>query len=296
MLPACIFRRTCAKILAMRSAKAGSIPARTEQVQSPLITPPVVRRTSNKIVRQHRLVDAKLGDDSTAALHVDLGEKPHLVTGASIGRVLRILRKAAPGWNAPVLALMAAEQRDPFLTLIGCILSLRTKDQATAIAAPRLFTRARTPHDMLVLSSEEIARLIYPVGFYRTKARAILQICRDLLERFDGKVPDRIDELLTLNGVGRKTANLVVTEAYGKPGICVDTHVHRISNRWGLIRSITPEQSEVALRKVLPRRYWIGYNALLVAFGQTLCQPVSPWCSRCPVSQFCPRIGVVRSR
>jgi endonuclease-3 len=221
---------------------------------------------------------------------------PPKITSATIGRVLRLLRNAAPAWDAPVLKLIAAERGDPFLTLIGCILSLRTKDQATAIAAPRLFSRAGTPHEMLELSADEIAALIYPVGFYRTKARQILQICGDLLDRFAGTVPDRIDDLLTLNGVGRKTANLVVTEAFGKPGICVDTHVHRISNRWGLISSTAPDESETQLRKVLPRRYWIEYNALLVAFGQTICQPVSPWCSRCPVSHLCPRIGVVRSR
>jgi endonuclease-3 len=191
---------------------------------------------------------------------------------------------------------MAVERRDPFLTLVGCILSLRTKDQATAVAAPRLFAHADTPSKMLELPQAEIERLIYPVGFYRTKARVIRQICRDLLERFGGKVPDRIEDLLTLNGVGRKTANLVVTEAFGKPGICVDTHVHRISNRWGLIRTTNPEKSERALREVLPRRYWIEYNSILVAFGQTICQPVSPWCSRCPVNHLCPRIGVVRSR
>jgi endonuclease III len=223
-------------------------------------------------------------------------EIPGPITRSSIGRVLRILRKAAAGWNAPVLTLMAAERRDPFLTLIGCILSLRTKDQATAVAAPRLFARAHTPSKMLELSQADIEKLIYPVGFYHTKARVILQICRDLLGRFAGNVPDRIDDLLTLNGVGRKTANLVVTEAFRKPGICVDTHVHRISNRWGLIKTLTPEKSEIALREVLPRRYWIEYNSLLVAFGQTICQPVSPWCLRCPVSHLCPRIGVVRSR
>jgi endonuclease-3 len=210
--------------------------------------------------------------------------------------VLHILRKEVPKWHAPVLTLMAAERRDPFLTLIGCILSLRTRDQATAIAAPRLFARADTPSKMLNLAAAEIAKLIYPVGFYRSKAQVILRICRDLLTRFDGKVPNRIDDLLTLKGVGRKTANLVVTEAFGKPGICVDTHVHRISNRWGLIKTATPEKSEAALRQVLPRPYWIEYNSILVAFGQTICQPVSPWCSRCPVSRFCPRISVVRSR
>lgn len=230
-----------------------------------------------------------------ASLHRP-SETPPPVTRRTIGRVLHILRKEAVNWDAPVLTLLAAERRDPFLTLIGCILSLRTKDEATAIAAPRLFAHADTPSEMLKLSEAEIAQLIYPVGFYRTKARVILQICRDLLARFEGKVPNRIDDLLTLKGVGRKTANLVVTEAFGKPGICVDTHVHRISNRWGLIKAATAEKSEAALRKVLPRRYWLQYNFILVAFGQTLCQPVSPWCSRCPVSRFCPRIGVPRSR
>jgi endonuclease III len=228
--------------------------------------------------------------------HQGFRKSPPPITPSSIGRVLRILRKASAGWNAPVMTLMAAERRDPFLTLIGCLLSLRTRDQATAIAAPRLFGRADTPSRMLELSQTEIEGLIHPVGFYRTKARIILQICQDLLDCFDGKVPDRIDDLLTLKGVGRKTANLVVTEAFGKPGICVDTHVHRISNRWGLIKTVTPEKSEMALREILPRRYWIEYNSILVAFGQTICQPVSPWCSRCPVSELCPRIGVVRSR
>lgn len=145
-------------------------------------------------------------------------------------------------------------------------------------------------------AEKAIAELIYPVGFYRTKAAVIVGICRDLINRFNGRVPDSIDELLTLKGVGRKTANLVVTQAYGKPGICVDTHVHRISNRWGLVRTRTPDDTEAALRAVLPRRYWIEYNSLLVAFGQTICQPFSPWCSRCPVAHLCPRIGVTRAR
>ncbi|MGH7932488.1 MAG: endonuclease III domain-containing protein [Candidatus Binataceae bacterium] len=210
--------------------------------------------------------------------------------------MLAILRKAAPQWNAPVLALMAAERRDPFLTLIGCILSLRTKDETTAIAAPRLFSRAATPAAMIELALPEIEQLIYPVGFYRTKARVIRGLCRDLIDHFDATVPDEIDRLLTLKGVGRKTANLVVTEAFGKPGICVDTHVHRISNRWGLVRTKTPAQTEEALRATLPRRYWLEYNSLLVAFGQTICQPLSPWCSRCPVAHLCPRIGVTHSR
>jgi len=210
--------------------------------------------------------------------------------------VLRILRREAPAWKAPILTLISEERKDPFLTLIGCILSLRTKDETTAAAAGRLFARADTPDAMLALALRTLERLIYPVGFYRTKARVIRGICRDLIEKFGGAVPDTIDDLLELKGVGRKTANLVVTEAFGKPGICVDTHVHRISNRWGLVETKTPEKTETALREVLPRRHWIGYNALLVAFGQTICQPTSPWCSRCPIAGACPRIGVVHSR
>jgi len=149
---------------------------------------------------------------------------------------------------------------------------------------------------MLTLSPRRIETLIYPVGFYRTKARVILGICRDLLARFGGRVPDEIDALLTLKGVGRKTANLVVTMGYDKPGICVDTHVHRISNRLGYVRTRTPEETEMALRARLPRRYWIGYNDLLVAFGQNVCTPISPRCSTCAVRALCRRVGVKSSR
>jgi endonuclease III len=194
------------------------------------------------------------------------------------------------------MALEATEHGDPFRVLIGCILSLRTRDETTAEAAPRLFAAAAAPRAMLALGEDAIAKLIYPVGFYRTKAAVIVGICRELIRRFDSRVPDSIDALLTLKGVGRKTANLVVTQAYGKPGICVDTHVHRISNRWGLVRTRTPAETEAALRTALPRRYWIEYNTLLVAFGQTICQPLSPRCSRCPAARMCPRRGVTRAR
>ena len=175
-------------------------------------------------------------------------------------------------------------------------LSLRTQDTTTGPASARLFAVADTPESMRTLSPRRIERLIYPVGFYRTKARVILGICRDLLERFGGRVPDEIDDLLTLKGVGRKTANLVVTMGYGKPGICVDTHVHRISNRLGYVRTRTPEESEMALRTKLPPRYWIGYNDLLVAFGQNVCTPISPRCSMCPVRSLCRRVGVRSAR
>jgi endonuclease-3 len=180
--------------------------------------------------------------------------------------------------------------------LIACLLSLRTQDATTAAASARLFALADTPAAMLRLSEARIARVIYPVGFYRTKARAIRSICADLLARFGGRVPDTIDDLLTLSGVGRKTANLVVTMGYGKPGICVDTHVHRISNRLGFVRTISPERTEMALRATLPRRYWIGYNDLLVGFGQNVCTPLSPRCSQCPVRRLCQRVGVTTSR
>ena len=179
---------------------------------------------------------------------------------------------------------------------MACLLSLRTQDTTTGPAAARLFALADTPHAMLELSARTIERAIYPVGFYRTKARVILGLSRDLLDRFDGGVPDDIDALLTLKGVGRKTANLVVTLGFDKPGICVDTHVHRISNRLGYVRTRTPDETEMALRAKLPARYWIGYNDLLVTFGQNVCAPVSPKCSVCPVARLCRRVGVRTSR
>jgi endonuclease-3 len=191
---------------------------------------------------------------------------------------------------------VAERCRDPVRVLIACLLSLRTKDETTGPAAERLFALADTPGAMLRLAPSAIERAIFPVGFYRTKARVLLGVCRDLLERFDGRVPDPIDALLALKGVGRKTANLVVTVGFHKPGICVDVHVHRISNRLGYVRTRTPEGTEMALRARLPRRHWIGYNDLLVAFGQNLCLPVSPRCSICPVRDCCPRVGVTRSR
>ncbi len=209
--------------------------------------------------------------------------------------MIRGLRRTRPAWNPTALAEFA-DQGDPFRVLIACILSLRTQDTTTGPAAARLFAVADTPATMLRLRASRIQELIYPVGFYRTKAGVILGICRDLLERFDGKVPDTLDELLTLNGVGRKTANLVVTMGFNKPGICVDTHVHRISNRLGYVRTKNPEETEMALRARLPRRYWIGYNDLLVAFGQNVCAPISPRCSTCPVSARCARVGVTSAR
>jgi endonuclease-3 len=213
-----------------------------------------------------------------------------------IGDIIRRLRHTAPAWNPTVITKLADERRDPYRILIACILSLRTQDRTTDAAAARLFALADTPAVMLTLSAPRIAKAIYPVGFYRTKSHVVRGISRELLERFAGRVPETIDELLTLPGVGRKTANLVVTIGFGRPGICVDTHVHRISNRFGYVRTKTPDETEMALRGRLPRRYWIGYNDLLVSFGQNICVPISPKCSTCPVRARCRRVGVTTSR
>ena len=213
-----------------------------------------------------------------------------------IHSVVRILRREVPQWETPIVTLMAETYESPFRVLISCILSLRTQDATTAKASHRLFAAADTPQAMLKLSAKKIEKLIYPVGFYKTKAKNILDISRTLVKDHDGKVPDEIDELLKFKGVGRKTANLVVTLGYKKPGICVDTHVHRISNRWGYIATKTPEKSEFALRVKLPKQYWIEYNDLLVSFGQHLCRSISPVCSRCPVKKYCRQIGVTGRR
>ena len=216
-----------------------------------------------------------------------------MVTNRNIDGVIRTLRRTVRQWEEPVVGRYKA---DPFTTLISCLLSLRTRDETTAAAAERLFRLARTPQAMRRLPRRTVERAIYPVGFYRTKARTLLAVCEALLARFDGRVPDDLETLLTLPGVGRKTANLVVTLAYRKLGICVDTHVHRISNRWGYVRTRNPEETEFALRRRLPRRYWRIYNDLLVSLGQHLCHPTSPWCSRCPLRRMCARRGVARSR
>lgn len=214
-----------------------------------------------------------------------------------IHAAVRILKREVRHWQEPVVGVVAKESdRDPFLILISTLLSLRTKDKTTREAGDRLFAMARTPAAMLKLPLKKLERVIYPVGFYRTKANAIHQICRRLIDEYGGVVPDSIDELVTFPGVGRKTANLVVTIGYGKPGICVDIHVHRISNRWGYIKTKTPEESEQALRRALPKQYWIIYNDLLVPYGQNLCLPVSPLCSTCKLTELCDRVGVTRSR
>lgn len=217
-------------------------------------------------------------------------------TPPDIRRIVTTLTRTSRGWNPTAVGVVAQDSRDPFQVLISCLISLRTKDQVTAEASARLFGLARTPRALAALPERTLARAIYPAGFYRTKARTIKEICRSLLTRHDGRVPDDLDTLLTLKGVGRKTANLVVTIGFGKPGICVDTHVHRISNRLGIVKSRTAAETEQALRQSLPARYWIPYNDLLVTFGQNVCKPISPLCSTCPVLELCPQIGVGKHR
>ena len=219
--------------------------------------------------------------------------KPSRLT---FGQTLAKIRRAIRPFQTPAVTQIAKKSRDPFRVLISCLISLRTKDEVTDAASRRLFARADTPAQMLKLRESEIAELIFPAGFYRTKAKQIAEIARTLMAQYDGRVPDTLEALLQLKGVGRKTANLVITVAYNKPGICVDIHVHRISNRLGWVQTQTPEKTEMALREILPRRYWIPLNDWLVTFGQNLCQPVSPWCSKCPLRQECPQAGVKYQR
>jgi endonuclease-3 len=214
----------------------------------------------------------------------------------TLDRVLTILQQEVKKWDVPIVTLVAERTRDPYRVLVSTLLSLRTKDETTTEASRRLFARATTPDEMLRIPVAEIRNLIYPVGFYKRKAQNLLDVSQILLTRHSGNVPDDLDTLLALPGVGRKTANLVLTLGFGKPGICVDTHVHRISNRFGYVQTKSPDDTEMVLREKLPAEWWIPINDILVAFGQSLCKPISPWCSKCPVSEYCERHHVTRSR
>ena len=181
---------------------------------------------------------------------------------------------------------------DPYLVLISCILSLRTNDRTTYPATLRMLELAKTPREMKGVSVDELAKAIYPVGFYENKAKQIIELSRQIDEELGGKVPDEIDDLIKFNGVGRKTANLVLSRGFNKPAICVDVHVHRIFNRIGYIKTKNPEETEFALRKKLPVKYWIDINTLMVTHGQNVCKPINPKCSECPIEKFCQKNGV----
>lgn len=225
-------------------------------------------------------------------------QKIHAQPMAVIGPIIRGVRRQIKGLAVPSVAAIAVcpRGRRPYLVLVSCIISLRTKDRTTIEAADRLFAAADNPHDMMRLSRRRIESLIYPACFFRTKARVIRDLSRKLCRESGGKVPDSLQGLLALKGVGLKTANLVLGLGFGIPAICVDTHVHRIANRLGWVSTASPEETEMALRKLLPRKYWIGINTELVAFGQNYCTPVSPRCGVCFVRGFCARSGVKKSR
>ncbi len=211
----------------------------------------------------------------------------HGRTAEALDEIHDALAAAFAQTPAPIMDLVAAQTKDPYRILVGTILSARTKDQTTAAAVGRLFPVAPDAEALGRLSEEEIARLIFPVGFYRAKARHLKALPGVLRERFGGRVPNTVEALTELPGVGRKTANLVVALGFGLPAICVDTHVHRINNRLGIVRTKTPLETEMALRKCLPERLWIAWNSIFVSFGQTRCKPIGPRCEGCPVARFC---------
>lgn len=213
----------------------------------------------------------------------------------SLSVTLKRLRSACKHWRVPS-AVHISREGDPFRVLVSTLLSLRTRDEVMEAAAERVFALADNPLSMLKVPAGKLEKAIYPAAFFRNKGRSLSALCRILVDEYDGEVPDTLEGLLALPGVGRKTANLTLILGFNKQGICVDTHVHRIANRWDLVQTETPDETEMALRETLPKRYWKEFNELLVAFGQNCCKPTSPICSECPVEEFCCKRGVTRKR
>lgn len=213
-----------------------------------------------------------------------------------IEKIYNILKRESKNFNVPVVDLIQMQTKDPFKVLLGTILSARTKDKVTMKASDKLFSKVKGVGDLDKLSQKEVEKLIYPVGFYKTKAKHLKQLPKVMKEEFHGVIPQTVEELIKLPGVGRKTANLVVAVGFQKPAVCVDTHVHRIMNRLGYVKTNTPFETEMALRKKLPVKYWEKINSLIVAFGQHLCSPISPWCSKCPVIDYCNQNNVTTKR
>jgi endonuclease-3 len=210
--------------------------------------------------------------------------------------ILKIIAKQVKDFTVPVVTKVSDEHHDPYRVLISCLLSLRTKDQTTTQVAKRLFKVADNPYHMVKLGLKRIQRLIYPVGFYRNKSKVLTGVSRKIIEEHEGRVPNNLEDLLQFKGVGRKTANLVLGLGFNIPAICVDTHVHRISNRLGWVKTKNAEETEKALGEIIPKRYWIDLNTWLVTFGQNICVPVSPFCSKCYVLKSCKKQGVRSSR
>jgi len=214
----------------------------------------------------------------------------------NIDKVYKILKKEVVNYDVPVVDIIQIQTKDPFKVLVTTILSARTKDEVTYLAAKRLFTKVENIKDLKKISKKKLEKLIYPVGFYKTKAKNLKLLPKILKKEFNNKIPETVEELIKLPGVGRKTANLVVTVAFDKHAIAVDTHVHRIVNRLGYVKTKTPHETEMRLRKKLPRKYWKSINSILVAFGQNTCTPISPFCSKCPIYNECKRVKVRKFR
>ena len=215
----------------------------------------------------------------------------------NLEKEIKLIKGECKKYQNPIVTEIGDLTNDPFKVLISCLLSLRTKDAVTAKASKRLFEVADTPEKILKLNTKKIEKIIYPVGFYKTKAKNIREICKVLIKNYNGKVPRDENSLLNLKGVGRKTMNIVMTYGFKSNNhIAVDTHVHRISNRLGWVKTKKPEETEKSLLKVIPKRYYYDINDLLVTFGQNVCVPVSPFCSKCPLNKYCPKIGVKKQR
>jgi endonuclease III len=210
----------------------------------------------------------------------------------NIDQIYKILNKETKKYRVPVVDLIGAQTRDPFKVLVTTIISARTKDQVTMKAVKKLFSKINNYKELKILTEKQIEKLIYPAGFYHTKARHLKRLGQVLEEKFEGRIPSTIEELIELPGVGRKTANLVLAVAFNKPAICVDTHVHRIMNRLGYIKTKTPLETEMTLRKKLPKKYWTTINSIIVAFGQFLCRPINPKCEVCPIIKYCEQIKI----
>lgn len=214
-----------------------------------------------------------------------------------VRKAIALLRNATQGMRPPLIALInQLYGKDPFLILISCLLSLRARDIVTFDVCKKLFARAKTPHELLSISISELEEIISPINFYKRKAYILHDVSKDLIRRFDGKVPSNEKDLLSIKGVGRKTANLVLGTAFDIPAICVDTHVHRLSNRLGWVRTTTVEETEQELQRIVPVKDWVDVNYLLVMWGQNICVPISPFCSTCVLSPLCPKIGVIKQR
>ena len=214
----------------------------------------------------------------------------------NIYKIISLLKKEIKQFNTPIVTEVS-RKKDPFRVLISCLLSLRTKDATTAKASKKLFQLAKTPRQMLKLSKKQVEKIIYPVGFYPTKAKYIQKVCKILLKKYNGKVPNEEKKLLELPGIGRKCMGIVMCYGFNKNShIPVDTHVHKLTNRLCWVKTKTPEKTELALMKIIPKKYWHDLNNLLVAHGQNICTPISPFCSKCFIRKYCPRVGVSKSR